>query len=72
MCNLRTDSINQASLLLDYGTELYGGIQIAAGIRADKKPIKLRVRFGESVSEAMSEYGSEDPGMNSATNITVV
>lgn len=68
MCNLRSDSSNQASILLDYGTELYGGIQIAAGIRADKKPIKIRIRFGESVSEAMSECGSELPGMNSATN----
>lgn len=68
MCNLRSDSNNQASILLDYGTELYGGIQIAAGIRADKKPIKLRIRFGESVSEAMSECGSENPGVNSATN----
>lgn len=68
MCNLRSDANNQASILLDYGTELYGGLQIAAGIRGDKKPIKLRIRFGESVSEAMSECGSDDPGMNSATN----
>ena len=68
MCNLRSDANNQASLLLDYGTELYGGIQIAAGIRGSKKPIKLRIRFGESVSEAMSECGSEEPGMSSATN----
>lgn len=68
MCNLRSDSNNQASILLDYGTELYGGIQIAAGIRADKKPIKLRIRFGESVSEAMSDFGSDEPGMSSATN----
>ena len=68
MCNLRSSANKQASILLDYGTELYGGIQIAAGIRPDKKPIKLRIRFGESVSEAMSDCGSEDPGMNSATN----
>ncbi len=68
MCNLRSDSNNKASILLDYGTELYGGIQIAAGIRADKKPIKLRIRFGESVSEAMSDFGSDEPGMSSATN----
>lgn len=29
MCNLRSDSNNQASILLDYDKELYGGIQIA-------------------------------------------
>ena len=68
MCNLRSSANKQASILLDYGTELYGGIQIAAGIRPDKKPIKLRIRFGESVSEAMSDCGSDHPGMNSATN----
>ncbi|MDD2476695.1 MAG: alpha-L-rhamnosidase [Dysgonamonadaceae bacterium] len=68
MCNLRSNSNKQASILLDYGAELYGGIQIAAGIRADKSPIKMRIRFGESVSEAMSECGFNEPGMNSATN----
>ncbi|MEA5081065.1 MAG: alpha-L-rhamnosidase C-terminal domain-containing protein [Dysgonamonadaceae bacterium] len=68
MCVLRSDSENQASILLDYGKELYGGIQLAAGIRGEKKPIKIRVRFGESVSEAMSETGSVVSGMNSATN----
>lgn len=68
MCNLRSNSNKQASILLDYGAELYGGIQIAAGIRADKSPIKIRIRFGESVSEAMSECGFNEPGMNSATN----
>ncbi len=68
MCNLRSSANKQASILLDYGTELYGGIQIAAGIRSDKKPIKLRIRFGESVSEAMSDFGSDEPGMSSATN----
>ncbi|MDD3309829.1 MAG: alpha-L-rhamnosidase C-terminal domain-containing protein, partial [Dysgonamonadaceae bacterium] len=68
MCVLRSDSENQASILLDYGKELYGGIQLAAGIRGEKKPIKIRVRFGESVSEAMSETGAVVSGMNSATN----
>ncbi|MFA6701216.1 MAG: alpha-L-rhamnosidase C-terminal domain-containing protein [Dysgonamonadaceae bacterium] len=68
MCVLRSDSENQASILLDYGKELYGGIQLAAAIRSDKKPIKIRVRFGESVSEAMSETGSVVFGMSSATN----
>lgn len=68
MCVLRSDSENQASILLDYGKELYGGIQFAAAIRSDKKPIKIRVRFGESVSEAMSETGSVVSGMSSATN----
>ncbi|HHV86839.1 MAG TPA: alpha-L-rhamnosidase [Petrimonas sp.] len=69
MCMLRSDDDKQASVLLDFGTELYGGIEIAAAIRGEKKPIKVRVRLGESVSEAMSDaIDNSHPGMQSATN----
>ncbi|MDR1743285.1 MAG: alpha-L-rhamnosidase [Dysgonamonadaceae bacterium] len=68
MCVLKSDNEKEASVLLDFGKELYGGVQIAAAIRGEKKPIKIRVRMGESVSEAMSNYGEGVPGMNSATN----
>lgn len=69
MCMLRSDDDKQASVLLDFGTELYGGIEIAAAIRGEKKPIKIRVRLGESVSEAMSDaIDNSHPGMQSATN----
>lgn len=69
MCVLRSDNENQASVLLDFGTELYGGIEIAAAIRGEKRPVKVRIRLGESVSEAMSNaIDNSVPGMNSATN----
>lgn len=69
MCVLISDEKKQASLLLDYGKELYGGIEIAAGIREDKNPIKVRVRLGESATEAMSDcIDNSYPGMGSATN----
>ena len=69
MCVLRSDDEMQASVLLDFGTEIYGGIEIAAAIRGDKKALKVRVRLGESVSEAMSNaIDNSVPGMNSATN----
>ena len=54
MCVLRSDDNRQASILLDFGTELYGG-EISAAIRGVKDPVKVRVRLGESVSEAMSD-----------------
>ncbi len=48
-----------ASILLDYGKELHGGIQLISGRSAtefvDECILHLRVRFGESVSEAMGE-----------------
>lgn len=69
MCVLRSDDETQASILLDFGKELYGGIEIAAAIRREKKPLKVRIRLGESVSEAMSDcIDNSVPGMSSATN----
>lgn len=51
-------------LLLDYGREIHGGLKITMGIRPDKTPVKLRVRFGESVGEAMSDIGGEGNATN--------
>ena len=44
-----------AGILLDFGRELHGGVQICGGWSAGNKPVRLRVRFGESVSEAMTQ-----------------
>ena len=41
-------------LLLDFGRELNGGVQIVVA-QAGLTPVPTRVRFGESVSEAMGE-----------------
>ena len=52
-----------ASVLLDFGQELQGGIEIVTGAFPGKEPINVRVTLGESVTEAMSSIGS-----SSATN----
>lgn len=62
---MRSDASRQAAVLLDFGRELHGGLEIYSGIRADKRPVRLRVRLGESVSEAMSDV---DDAMSTATN----
>ncbi|MDD4031491.1 MAG: alpha-L-rhamnosidase C-terminal domain-containing protein [Bacteroidales bacterium] len=68
-CVMRSDNDTQAYILLDFGTELCGGIEIAAAIRAEKRPVRVRIRLGESVSEAMSDcVDNSVPGMSSATN----
>lgn len=54
---------NKTSLLLDFGRELHGGVEIITGMWKGNKPLKVRVRFGESASEAMS-----DVGVKGATN----
>ncbi len=38
---------------MDYGIELHGGVRIENGITGTKRPVRVRVRFGESVSEVM-------------------
>ena len=46
-----------AGLLLDFGRELHGGIQIGTG--SGTSGMRVRLRFGESVAEAMSDIGEK-------------
>lgn len=48
------DKINSA-ILLDFGKEIHGGIQIVSGMYPENRPIRVKLTLGESVSEAMSE-----------------
>jgi len=57
ICKLRNIGEKQTSVLLDFGKELQGGLQLVTGMPVSQKPVAVRVRFGESVSEAMSEIG---------------
>jgi len=59
-CTLRSGAENRAGLLIDFGLELEGGIQLCVwSANENRKTVKLRVRFGESAMEAMSELGGE-------------
>lgn len=61
-CRLINDG-GQAGVLIDFGIELHGGIEILAWGCGGEKKVNLRVRFGESAMEAMSEIGE-----NNSTN----
>lgn len=52
------------SVLVDFGRELHGGLQIMVGRMKSQTPARFRVRFGESVSEAMSDIGGEKNATN--------
>ena len=55
-------------VLLDYGVEISGGARILTQIvRSDKYSAKIRIRFGESVTEAMSELGEKNSGNHHST-----
>ncbi len=62
-CVLRSTDM-KPGILLDFGKELHGGVQIMVWHTQDNKPVRLRVRFGESVSEAMSEVAGEKNATN--------
>ena len=48
-------------VLLDFGTEFSGGVIISvANVRNEKKRADIRVRFGESVTEAMTPLGEKN------------
>ena len=52
-----------ASVILDFGRELHGGLQIG---NQSARGMKLRVRFGESVGETMAEIGYKGAGNDHA------
>ncbi|QMV41231.1 alpha-L-rhamnosidase-related protein [Cohnella cholangitidis] len=55
-CLLRNEEEASAGLLLDFGKECHGGIEITVWTAEEmRKTSRIRVRFGESVMEAMSE-----------------
>ena len=54
---MRSNEHEKAAIVLDFGKEINGGIQIVSGMSPSKTPVKIRVRFGESVTEAMSDIG---------------
>lgn len=51
-------------VLLDFGTELTGNVEIITPMVKDKAPPLVRIRFGESVAEAMAELGGEPNAQN--------
>lgn len=53
-CTMTTTATDTASILLDFGRELHGGIKIVIN-SANDSPVPMRIRFGESVGETFSD-----------------
>jgi len=54
-CTMENNGEN-ASVILDFGRELHGGVQIGSMC---PRGMKMRVRFGESVGEVMADIGTK-------------
>ncbi len=69
LCTLKNSDGVKSSILLDYGREFNGTIRILVDrLGMTKKYVKIRVRFGESASEAMAELGGEKNATNDHAN----
>lgn len=64
MCILKSDATGKPALLFDFGKEIHGGVQIITGMHPSGKPVRVRIRLGESASEAMSDIDT----IHGATN----
>ncbi len=64
-CVLRASSNAPAGILLDFGRELHGYVELITPMTRDQAQLRrVRVRFGESVSEAMAELGGKQNAQN--------
>lgn len=51
---MKSTAKERPGILLDFGVNLHGGIQLVTGMIGSKDPVRVRIRLGESVTEAMS------------------
>jgi hypothetical protein len=54
-CVIKSSDADTASILLDYGKELHGGLQLVMGSSSRRQPSLVRIRFGESAGECNSQ-----------------
>jgi len=54
---MKSDNQVRPGVVIDFGRELQGGVRLVTTIDECNRHVKVRVRFGESVSEAMSDVG---------------
>ena len=73
-CTLSASSNSFGGVLLDFGSELHGCIELFTPMMPEQARLRhVRVRFGESVSEAMSEPGGpQNAGNDHAVRDQVV
>lgn len=66
-CVLTAQDGKPASIVLDFGSELHGAVELFTASTEKGGSCAVRVRFGESVSEAMSEVGEKGAQNDHAT-----
>lgn len=59
MCIMKSIGNEYPAILIDFGKEIHGSLKIVSAQKEGMNPTHIRVRFGESVSEAMSTVGQK-------------
>ncbi|MEN3322133.1 alpha-L-rhamnosidase C-terminal domain-containing protein [Mariniflexile soesokkakense] len=67
-CSIKSTEIDTSSILLDYGKEIHGSLQLVLGGSSRREPSLVRIRFGESVGEANSQTYNSDWLMGFSTD----
>ncbi|MFM7413347.1 MAG: alpha-L-rhamnosidase, partial [Planctomycetota bacterium] len=63
-CVIETMPGATGGILLDFGREIQGHVQLFTPMAEGKEPVRARVRFGESASEAMADLGGKQNAGN--------
>lgn len=63
VCRMTTRG-EPAAILVDFGLQVHGALQILVGNTPARKSARVRVRLGESAAEAMSDVGGEKNATN--------
>jgi len=72
-CVIETGADSPGGLLLDFGREIQGHVQLFTPLAPDKEPVRARIRLGESASEAMADLGgTQNAGNDHAVRDQVV
>lgn len=67
-CSIKSTETDTSSIILDYGKEIHGGLQLVMGGSSRREPSLVRIRFGESVGEVNSETYNSDWLMGFSTD----
>lgn len=64
---LSTEDGKQGAILLDFGSEIVGGLELLTSKVSHQKGVNVTVRFGESASEAMTPIDEKNASNDHAT-----
>lgn len=67
MCRMKNSASDTASIIIDYGREIHGGLRLNLGTSGNTTNL-VRIRFGESVSESCSQSYDRGWLMGFSTN----